>query len=139
MTSSQSRRSKKHTEKLIGQLKKNVMELIYPNTSFGYVNHNSLNYPAIQPDNPARQHLLDIRPDSRILNFSKSRISDIRLSGQIMIWCFPRFIYCFHLYCRNLIWSKFLQKVSLIYVVPDEPERQKFGYKTKGFLRNQNS
>ena len=36
----------------------------------------SLNYPAI-------------RPDSRILNFLKSQISGIRLSGQITIRCFP--------------------------------------------------
>ena len=43
-----------------------------------YKNMISFNYPAIRSDNPAGQHLSDIRPDSRILNFSKSQISGIR-------------------------------------------------------------
>ena len=49
----------------------------------------SLKYPAIRPGIPAGKHLSDIQSDSRILNFSKSRISDIQLSGRISIQYFP--------------------------------------------------
>ena len=50
----------------------------------------SLDYPAVRPDNPAGYHQAEIRAARQILSVSKRRISDIRLSGQTTIRCFPR-------------------------------------------------